>query len=234
VAADRKHPARELIEAELRDREVTGPAVYVRSNRLASAEGEADVALLRGLSIDAVVVPKATAAELEVYPLDAPVIALIETARGLIDLPAIAAHPAVARLQLGAEDLRLELQLGALPDRAELDFARSQLVLHSAAAKLHPPLDAVHSSLADPDGLVRDCRRARALGFSGKACIHPRHLETVNRAFSVQPDELRWAKRVVDMAEASNAAIAATPEEMIDAPILERARRILIRAGADS
>ena len=74
---------------------------------------------------------------------------------------------------LGAVDLGLELGLEPRPDGLELLFARSTLVVDSAAAGLRAPFDVVHVDVRDLDGLERDCALGRSLGFRGKACIHP-------------------------------------------------------------
>ena len=95
---------------------------------------------------------------------------LIETARGLAAVAAIAAHPRTARLLFGALDMQLDLDIED-EDEGLLLF-RSQLVLASRLAGLPPPLDGVTATLR-PEALSRDARRARRLGFGGKLCIHP-------------------------------------------------------------
>jgi citrate lyase subunit beta/citryl-CoA lyase len=82
----------------------------------------------------------------------------------------------------------------------------------------------VHLTLDDPDGLEQACRRARALGLRGKACIHPEQVEVVNRAFGPDEQELAWARRVLAEHEGGVSRVAG---EMVDRPVVERARSIL-------
>ncbi len=70
-------------------------------------------------------------------------------------------------------------------------------------------------------------RDARALGFGGKLCIHPKQVAIVNAAFSPTGEQIAWARRVVDAAAAAAGAAVAVDGKMVDAPVLARARRLL-------
>jgi citrate lyase beta subunit len=88
-----------------------------------------------------------------------------------------------------------------------------------------PPIVAI-VELADEDGLRRECELARSLGFGGKACIHPRQVPVVERAFAPAPAELEWARRVVDAYEAARrtgAGVVRVDGAMVDLPVYERA-----------
>ena len=107
-----------------------------------------------------------------------PVVAIVETAMGLRQAFEIGSRPRVAALILGAVDLGAEVGLEPRPDAQEILYARSKVAIDSAAAGLRGPFDVVHLDFGDEAGLEEQCRLARALGFRGKACIHPAQVET--------------------------------------------------------
>jgi citrate lyase subunit beta/citryl-CoA lyase len=82
-------------------------------------------------------------------------------------------------------------------------------------------------SIDDAARVAADARRARAFGFGGKLCIHPRQVPLVNAAFSPSAEQLAWARRVIDAAQAARSAAVAIDTKMVDAPVLERARRLV-------
>jgi citrate lyase subunit beta/citryl-CoA lyase len=161
------------------------------------------------------------------------VVAIVETAEGLRLAHETASSPRVAALLLGAADLGAELGWEPRPDGLELLYARSKVVADSAAAGIRGPFDVVHLDTRDGAGLEAAARFARSLGFRGKACIHPAQVEIVNRVFLPEADSVEWARRVVDAADAGERegrGVVALDGEMIDAPVVERARRILSEA----
>lgn len=93
-------------------------------------------------------------------------------------------------------------------------------------AGILPPLDGVTAALDDPDRLAEDVDHARRLGFGGKVCIHPEQIEAVNRGFVPSEAEALWARRVL---EAAGMEAVRFEGELIDRPVIERARRILAR-----
>ena len=164
--------------------------------------------------------------------LEVPVLALIETARGMAAAEAIAACPAVRRLIFGSIDFQVDL--GIEGDGAELLFFRSRLVLASRLAELDAPVDGVTVSFDDPELTAADARRARREGFGGKLCIHPKQVAAVNTAFSPRADEVAWAERVLAAAARASGGAVALDGKMIDKPILTKAQRILARMGRPS
>jgi citrate lyase beta subunit len=160
---------------------------------------------------------------------------VVESARGLWDLadPGQAGRwrrLGPARLALGAMDLRLEL--GMTPDPEELDilWARTALVWLSRVHGLPPPVDTPCPALRGPE-VAASARRARALGFAGKLVVHPAQVEVVHAAFAPSPEEEAWARAVVAAAERSGGGAVQAAGEMVDRPVVERARAILDRAG---
>jgi citrate lyase beta subunit len=203
----------------------------VRVNAVGSEHHEADLQAVTGLELDALVLPKATPdAAAALGRNGPPVVAIVETALGLRHAYETARTERVAALVLGAVDLGLELGLEPRADGQEVLYARSRLVLESAAAGLRSPFDLVHVDTRDDEGLEAEARLARSLGFRGKACIHPGQVDIVNRVFSPTTDEVDRARRVVDAYErglADGRGAVALDGEMIDLPVVERARRVL-------
>ncbi|HKW77688.1 MAG TPA: CoA ester lyase [Candidatus Limnocylindria bacterium] len=220
---------------------------FVRlSGRSSSDQAEADLAAVVRPGLDGVVVPKVARAE-ELAMVDemlasreseaglargsVKVIASAESAAGLIDAPRIARGPRVVALMFGSEDLANDL---GLPTRregeaAEMLFARSAVVVAAAAARV-PSIDGIWADFRDEAGLRDDALRGRRLGFSGRQCIHPDQVAIVNEIFSPSADEVAHARRVVEAFEAGVAkglGAVALDGEMLDAPIVERARRVL-------
>ncbi len=233
VAPEAKAAARAVVAEHLRAPRADG-ALLVRVNGLDTPHAAADLAALDGLALDAVVVPKAEPAALRAVdaldPGGPPVVALVETARGLRAAFDVAAHPRVVAVMLGVVDLAAELGVTPGPDGRELLHARSALVLDAAAAGLPGPIDGPCLALGDEAALRAETVAAKALGFTAKACIHPRQLAVVHDAFAPTADELAWARRVVEAAEAAGAAgrgAVAVDGQMVDAPVVARARRLL-------
>jgi citrate lyase subunit beta/citryl-CoA lyase len=152
-------------------------------------------------------------------------IALVETARGIDQLRAIAAS-GVARLAFGSADLARDL--GCRDDWEPLLACRQALVLQSRLAGLPPPIDGVTFALDDDDRVQADAERARALGFGAKLLIHPRQLDAARRGLMPDAAELAWARDVI--AASGDGAARRLGAEMIDPPVIERARLLLLSA----
>ncbi len=155
-------------------------------------------------------------------------IALVETAAGVLAAPTIAAAQGVSRLVLGTYDLAA--QLGVDPDdRDAMAGARHALVLASAAAGLAPPVDGVTGAVDDPEMLQSDLDHAIRLGFGGKLCIHPRQVAPAAAAFRPSAEQVAWARRVVAVAAGGGAV--QLDGAMVDKPVVDRAHRVLEAAG---
>jgi citrate lyase subunit beta/citryl-CoA lyase len=160
---------------------------------------------------------------------------LIETARGLLDLPSlVTASDRTAGLVLGAEDLCLDMGMNRTGEGAELNFARWQITLcahaHGMAA-----IDAVFTRFEDLDGLRKEARSARDMGFAGKLAIHPRQIDAIHSGFAPDEpeiDEARAALAAFERAQAAGVGAIALDGKMIDEPIAQRLREILRRAQA--
>ena len=230
VASARKDEARALVGRALAEPRSSG-ATMVRVNGAGTAHFDRDLALVGSLPLDAIVLPKATPASVAALGPDGPpVIAIVETAQGLRLAYETASHPRVEALVLGAVDLGLELGLEPRADGQEVLFARSKLVMDSAAAGIRGPFDLVHVDVRDDEGLEAESRLARSLGLRGKVCIHPAQVEIVNTVFAPGEDELARARQVVEAYEqgiAEGQGAVALDGEMIDLPVVERARQLI-------
>ena len=152
-------------------------------------------------------------------------IPLVETAAGVEHATEVCATAGTVRMAFGNVDLASELGI-AQDDRAALSYARSKLVFASAAANLAPPIDGVTISIGDTAALEGDIAHARRLGFAGKLCVHPSQVGVVSDGFAPSESEQEWARAVVDAGD----SVAQVNGQMIDKPLLERARRILAAA----
>ncbi|MFE3092517.1 HpcH/HpaI aldolase/citrate lyase family protein [Streptomyces sp. NPDC059248] len=159
------------------------------------------------------------------------IVALVESARGVLAAPEIARAPRVVRLQLGEADLRAELGVEPGPDGLELLHARSRIVLASAAAGIRPPPAPVCTDVRDTEGLRRSTLAFRRLGFRGRACVHPSQLPVVNVVFTATDAELSGARDLVERYERALAAGAAVclgaDGRLIDPAVVRSARRLL-------
>jgi citrate lyase subunit beta/citryl-CoA lyase len=164
------------------------------------------------------------------------ILAAIESARGLVNAPAIAAaDPRIIGLMFGAEDYALDLGLGARRQKeaAELIYARSAIVVAAAASSVLS-VDGVFPDLDDADGLLADTEQARRLGFTSKSTFNPRQIDVINRIFSPQPEEIAYARKIAAgfrEAEARGDASVAIGGQLVDRPILLRALRLLDIVG---
>jgi citrate lyase beta subunit len=229
VAPDAKDDARAVLGQKLRRPRERGIQL-VRINGMSTPHARADFEAIEDLPIDAVVVPKAEPQPLQsLAPSGPPVVALIETAAGLRRAFEVATRiPRVTALMLGVVDLAAELGATPGPDGRELLYARSRLVIDSAAAGFGGPIDGPCTAIADLDALRTETVAAKALGFTAKVCIHPAQLPVVHEVFTPTDGEIAWAQRVVEAADGARGRGAiAVDGQMVDAPVVARARRLL-------
>lgn len=226
VAAEDKEEARaNLVDWLSND---PGDAIFARVNGGPSMASELESISNR---VAGVFVPKATdPADLD--DIEVPVVAMIESGAGWLGARDLADHPAVVRLAAGEQDLLADLGTDPSPDERELLPFRMHLVAASAAAGIAPPIGPVHMRIDDSEALRLSSQHLRRMGFGGRSAIHPAQIATINEAFSPQPEELAWAKRVIDLAHTTDAgAFLDDDGRLVDEAVIERARRLIGRSS---
>lgn len=235
-----KDTARIAVGAWLENRDRDGVPVWVRVNPGAELLDDLTMAVRAGA--DGVWLPKVDdAATLErvdtmLAELEAewgrprtPVSPLIETGAGLCNAASIAAGPRVEFVQIGEVDLAADLGVTSVVGN-ELLWARSQVVAASAAARIGPPLGAASPVIDDPDGFADETRRLTALGFLGRACIHPRQIAPARAGMAPTDAEVASARDVLTAFDAAGGAAATdSAGRLIDEAVARIARRTLAR-----
>lgn len=236
VAPDRKAYARAATAELLRDPQPV--PVHVRVNAFAGPWGPADVAALApapglsGLRLPKVSSPsdvvRVARRAVSARGGSPPLYALLENALGVEHAHAVAtAHPALRGITLGEADLRADL---GVREDAGLDWCRARVVVAARAAGLAPPAQSVHPDIRDLEGLEASCVRGRALGFLGRAAIHPRQLPVIERAYLPTEREIEQAETVLKAAAATQGAQALPDGTFVDAAVVTAAHRTLALA----
>lgn len=210
--------------------------VYVRVNGVSTDWFKNDLKAIDGPGLAGVVLPKSESHE-QLKQVAAglskqvEVIALVETSLGLWEARSLAEAPQVTRLAFGSVDFQLD---SGIKDEEELGYARSRLVLASRVGGILPPLDGVTTAIEDVKLLASDAARAVRQGFGGKLCVHPRQVKTVNDSFTPTKEEVEWAERVLKALRTSEAGAFKVAGELIDRPVIERAKAIVALANANT
>ena len=242
VAPDEKDAARLLVRNALRAVDFRPCERMVRINQ--GDLGLEDVDAVVPQNVHALLIPKAESAE-QVRAVDARaeaarraaglrepcfLVPIIETALGCFHALAIAsASPNVVALTIGLEDYTADLGVERTAEGRESLWAR-QTVVNAARAAEVAPSDSVFSDVADLDGLRAAVLEARALGFEGKGCIHPRQVPIVHAAFAPTADEIAGAQRIVlafEDATRRGVGVVTVGSRMVDPPVVKRALRTL-------
>jgi citrate lyase subunit beta/citryl-CoA lyase len=236
VHPDQKDLARRQIEDALAGIDFGDSEVWVRVNAASSPWFTADLSMVAAARPAGAVLPKAEAqGPIERLAEAVPgtsLFLMIETARGVLEAPALARGPAVRGLLFGAADYRESLRAGRSGDESELLYPRSAILLAARASGIEA-FDAPWFEYKDLSGLEASARRARILGFDGKTAIHPSQVATLNQVFSPTAEEVDRAKGIVEVMEralAEGRNVATLGNEMVEALHLAEARRVLARA----
>lgn len=245
VAPADKAAARDAVSGWLAGNAAALERVVLRVNDSTSDCHAADLELAGRLAVRCVMLPKCESAR-QVDAVRAAmvaqgrVLALVETARGVLALQEIAQAAGVERLAFGSVDYALDLDLPAPVDPLEpaclaLDVAATQLAIASRAAALPAPVAGVTLAI-DAVQVARDMRHMRALGYGAKMCIHPAQLAAVHEVLHPGAEELAWARRVLQAWQAAAGGVLQLDGRMVDKPVILRAQRIveLARASAAS
>ncbi|MBP0616897.1 HpcH/HpaI aldolase/citrate lyase family protein [Jiella mangrovi] len=223
VAPQEKAAARETLQAAL----VEDAGILLRINAAGTKWHDEDLALLAHPGISGVVLAKAERAE-DIEKLGKPVVALIETARGLANARPIAAARGTRRLAFGTIDFMADL--GLPEDGAAMAIYRAELALASRLAGIGPPIDGVTTAIDDDALIAEETRRALAFGFGARLAIHPRQIGPIHDALRPTDAEIARARRIVEAAETSDGGAIRLDGAMVDAPVVLQARAVLARA----
>ncbi|MEY8802392.1 CoA ester lyase [Leisingera sp. XS_AS12] len=210
----------------------------VRINGLDTDWGRADAAAAAQMDCDAVLLPKVDSpADLDALAEitgDMPLWAMMETPRGMLNAPAIAAHPRLQGMVMGTNDLAKELQCRYRADRLPM-MAGLGLCLLAAKAEGVVIVDGVYNAFKDAEGLAAECEQGRDMGFDGKTLIHPAQVEIANAAFAPSEAEIDLAQRQIaafEAAEAEGEGVAVVDGKIVENLHVATAREILAKADA--
>lgn len=242
VAPDEKPGARQQLAERLTGFTMAQLArTLVRINACGSEWYEDDVRLMKewtAQGLAGVMLPKAEApATLQslaasLHP-HGQIVPLVESLAGLDAVDLLARAARVTRLAFGHLDFQLDLGMRCGIEETELAPVRLALVTASRRAQLAAPIDGVTVDTDDAERTLVDARRARAFGFAGKLCIHPSQVAAVEQVFAASPQDVDWARRVVDGAAARGGKPFSLDGKMVDLPVVRSAMRILQDAGLD-
>lgn len=250
VALSQKEAARAIVRESLQTLSFGRSERLVRLNRLGSGLEQADFDQTIGGRPDGVLLPKVESPEairwLDEHLTSAErasgwprgsltMLAMIETAKGVVNLPAIAgASSRLSALVFGAEDLAGDIGATRSREAWEVFYARSAVVTHAAAFGLQA-IDMVYVDYRDAEGLVREARQGADLGYAGKQIIHPDQIAPVQTAFTPSDDAIAAAQRLAaafDLHQASGRGAFALDGKMVDMPMLRAAEQVLAKARA--
>lgn len=250
VSLAEKDAARNLVYEALQTQDYGTAELVVRINGADTDFYTNDIKAMVKAGIDVIRLPKTESAamiqQLEQDVLAAEkefgrpigsthLMAAIESAKGVLNAPAIAAASSrMIGIALSAEDYTTDMKTHRYPDGAELEFARN-MVLHAARAAGIAAFDTVFTDMNDTEGFYRETRYIHQLGFDGKSLVNPRQIPMVNQVYAPTHSEIDHAKSVlqaIQQARAQGSGVAALDGQMIDRPVALRAQRVMQLAQA--
>ena len=214
VAVDAKPEAREVAAQKVAEGAFSNHEVLIRINGMDTEWGGDDLKVAAAAGPAGILVPKVSTPE-EVarlddamteagFPDEAALWVMIETPRAVLELATIAATAQATRLfgfVLGLNDLGKDTGMRTSEAREAFRHVLAQTVLAARAYGLHA-IDAVYNSVRDSEGFAEECAQARRFGFDGKSVIHPAQIEMANTMFSPAPEEVVFAREVIETFEA--------------------------------
>ncbi len=251
VAPDAKAEARQEVREVLADPDFApdcevcvrvNPTGIAADDDLRGLLGNGEEARDAAETLDAVMLPKTgTAGDAETLAdllaerdAEVPILALVETAAGILAAEDIAAVPEVDALVFGAEDLAADIGATRTDEGTEVLHAREHVVLAASAAGVDA-IDTVYTDIEDIGGLREETEFAVELGYDGKMAIHPAQVSPINESFTPDPERVEWAERVLEakaQADAEGRGVFRVDGEMIDAPLIAQAERVVEYAEA--
>jgi citrate lyase beta subunit len=244
VALNRKVEARQTIVEALQTLDFGRSERLARINAIGSGFEADDLATVLPARPDGIVIPKVENADQVVYVSQIigqyeglydweaggiPIIVVVESSRGVVNLASIAACERLEAIIFGAEDFASDIGARRTPESWEVFYARSAVVTHAAAFD-RQAIDMVHIDFKDNDGLRREAEQGAGMGFTGKQIIHPNQVEPVQTAFTPNDEAIAYAQRLARAFEEHQAAgkgAFALDGKMVDAPLMKAAERLL-------
>ena len=245
VAPAEKDSARVLVRNAIRNMGFGKCEIIVRINSIDTAYWQKDLDTIIPVKPNLIMPPKTSCAK-DVQVVDEYItglekklglkdgsvglIPLIETALGVENAYAIAsASPRVKAIFLGGEDLTADLRCKRTKEGREIEYARGRMVCAARAANVEV-YDTPFTDVNDDEGIYVDARYAKAMGFTGKASISPRHVPAINETFSPSLKDIEYAYDVMEairIGKEQGKGAVSLRGKMIDAPIVERARQTI-------
>ena len=231
VPEDQKSQAREALYSHLHHNNYSGNLI-VRVNPINNNVGQEDIRLLAdsNLGISAYMLPKVEESGLISGLPDMDIIALLETPISIKNISEIASVDKVKGLALGGADL--SASLGSTMDWDSLLYARSKIVLEAAINNLFS-IDSPFMNIDNLDALQEESKRSKAMGFNGKAAIHPSQLEVIKNSFIPSEDEIEEAKEIIKAFNDASSAVIAYKGKMVDLPVILSMEKRLKLVGID-
>ncbi|MEF8783747.1 MAG: CoA ester lyase [Haloarculaceae archaeon] len=239
VAPSAKASARELVNDALHEID-PDCEVCVRVNPPGvAAEDDLEGILTGEPHLDSVMLPKVSGADdvttlsdlLGEHGADLPVLATVESADGVLHAEEIARAEATDAVLFGAEDLAADLGATRTDEGREVLYARQRVVTAASGAGVDA-IDTLWTDFEDTAGLRADTGRGIEMGYDGKMAIHPRQVTVINEAFTPDRERIEWAQSVLEARDRAESGVFEVDGEMIDAPLIAQAERILERAEA--
>lgn len=231
VSESVKNPSRQNVVDYLN--QPNAVPVWVRINASHSPHQDSDIQWLKGLpNILGIVIPKVESSldiERVRHALAKPIIALIESAIGMVNIAEIATAQGLTALSYGFLDICQDFGTRSDSEAGQMlaNQIRYQLLLHSRINHLIAPIECVYPPFHDNDGLTKRVQGWRDLGFSGMLCIHPNQLAIVHKYAKPTTEQLAFAKQVVAHYQATGLSAFAIEGEMVDTPVIIQAQKLL-------
>lgn len=244
VSEKQKDAARILVRNTLKTIDFENIEVYVRINDISTKYWKDDLSEVLKGKVNSILLPKTespiSVQEVEKYikeledqydiKNEIAIMPLLETALGIENAFLIAkSSERVEGLFLGAEDLTSDLGAKRTKEGKEILYSRGRVVTAAKAANILA-IDTPFTDVDDEEGLEKDTIFAKEIGFDGKAAISPRHVETINKIFMPSEEEIIYANKVIEAiekAEKEGKGVISLEGKMIDAPIVNRAKKVL-------
>ncbi|MCI8599306.1 MAG: CoA ester lyase [Lachnospiraceae bacterium] len=248
VSIAEKDKARENVATAIAGMDSSSTEIIVRINAMDTFWGYQDILAIAKLLPSAIILPKADEKglitadmvlgamerEMNVELYTVKLIPLFETTYSITNAyQVLGSTPRISGVQLGAEDLTKEQEIVRTAGGEEILYARQQLAMAARARQLDI-LDTPFTGIQDLEGLRKDALLAKSIGFTGKTCIHPSHIDIINEVFSPTREEIEQAEKMLAaFEEALKAGKGACmyQNKMVDAPVAERAKHIIDKAN---